>query len=80
MKTTLMESDHLLDAKIVDRMTGKHLQTILRHIRNGNLKATRSQGYLLKPEDVRDFIQQLPELSKPGRPKNQSIGKDSSNE
>lgn len=69
MNTTLLESDYLLDVKMVARMTGKHLQTILRHIRNGNLPASRSQGYLLRPEDVRDFIQQLPQLSAAGRPK-----------
>ena len=60
MKTTLLESDYFLDAKIVARMTGKHLQTILPHIRNGNLKATIFPGYMLKPEDVRVFIHQLP--------------------
>jgi Helix-turn-helix domain len=63
---TIIQDDLSLDAKIVARMAGLNYQTVLRHIRNGNLKATRSASYMIKPEDVREFISNLPELSRVG--------------
>jgi hypothetical protein len=61
-----MKNKEILDVRIVARMAGLHYQTVLRHIRIGNLKATRSQAYVIKPEDVKAFISKLPELTRVG--------------
>lgn len=68
-KTQHINAEPSLDAQIVARMADLHVQTVLAHIRRGNLKASRATGYRIKPEDVREFIRQLPELSRPGRRK-----------
>ena len=59
-------NDLSVSAKLGARMAGVHYQTILRHIRRGNLKATKAAGYMIRPEDVRQFINDLPELSRVG--------------
>lgn len=68
MNTTqeIINDGFSLDAKIVARMAGLHYQTILRHIRNGNLPASRSASYMIRLEDVRLFISNLPELTRVG--------------
>lgn len=63
------KSDPILDTEIVAKMTGLNIQTIRNHIRKGNLRATRSTAYMIRPEDLREFIHKLPVLSKAGRPK-----------
>lgn len=63
---TIIKDGPSLDARIVARMAGLHYQTVLRHIRKGNLKAIKSQAYMIRPEDVRLFISNLPELTRVG--------------
>jgi hypothetical protein len=65
-----MKSEPVLDVETVAKLTGYNPQTIRRHIRNGNLRATRSTAYIIDPDDLKAFLRKLPVLSKAGRPKN----------
>ena len=66
MKEKLMRDEQLLDARMVAAMAGYNIQTIWRHIRLGNLKASRCIAYAITPEDAMEFISRLPELSRVG--------------
>jgi excisionase family DNA binding protein len=62
-------SNKELNAEQVAAMTGLAVSSILRWIRRGELRAVRNNSYVIKAEDVKDFMLRQASLSKAGRPR-----------
>jgi predicted site-specific integrase-resolvase len=66
-------SNKQLNAEQVAAMTGLAVSSVLRWIRRGELKAKRTEGYVIQAEDVRSFMLKQPLLSKAGRRKQATV-------